>query len=36
MEYFEKTQLRSIYNRIDGFPRFLNIFFMCWVKHLVY
>ena len=28
-------QTQSIYNGSDGFPGFLIIFFMCWIKHLV-
>ena len=28
-------QAHNIYNGSDGFPGFLNIFFMCWIKHLV-
>ena len=30
IEYFDTQLLR------DSFPGFINIFFLCWIKHLVY
>ena len=30
------TQFQGFYNGSNSFPSFLNVFFMCWIRHFIY